>query len=131
MERSAKAAREQRTDQRSAFDRFVAQIEVKVSQAPFFGVCAGLVVLWVVSIPLWKDLHEWQIAIHTAGAVFTLLLVVLLENANRRATEALQEKLNVIAEALAALLESSAREDPDLLEAEKKLREAVGLEERH
>ncbi|MFC0454784.1 low affinity iron permease family protein [Rhodococcus jostii] len=131
MERSAKAAREQRTDQRSGFDRFVAQIEVKVSQAPFFGVCAGVVVLWVVSIPLWKDLHEWQIAIHTAGAVFTLLLVVLLENANRRATEALQEKLNVIAEALAALLESSAREDPDLREAEKKLREAVGLEERH
>ncbi|MFC9838608.1 low affinity iron permease family protein [Rhodococcus sp. NPDC127530] len=131
MERSAKAARRRQGDHRSLFDRFVAQIEVKVSQAPFFGVCAGVVALWVVSIPLWKDLHEWQIAIHTVGAVFTLLLVVLLENANRRATEALQEKLNVIAEALAALLESSAREDPDLNEAEKKLREAIGLEERH
>ncbi|CAG7589236.1 low affinity iron permease family protein [Rhodococcus opacus] len=131
MVRSAKAARQQPTDQRSAFDRFVEQIELRVSQAPFFGICAGAVALWVVSIPLWKDLHEWQIAIHTAGAVFTLLLVVLLENASRRATEALQEKLNVIAEALAALLDSSARDNPELRKAEEKLREAVGLEDRH
>ncbi|MGW4340375.1 low affinity iron permease family protein [Rhodococcus koreensis] len=131
MERSAKAAREQRTDQRSTFDKFVEQIELRVSQAPFFGICAGVVVLWVVSIPLWKDLHEWQIAIHTVGAVFTLLLVVLLENASRRSSEALQEKLNVIADALADLLDSSAQDDPELKKAEVKLREAVGLEERH
>ena len=35
MVRNAKAARQQPTDQRSAFDRFVEQIELRVSQAPF------------------------------------------------------------------------------------------------
>jgi hypothetical protein len=43
----------------------------------------------------------------------------------------MQEKLNVLAEALAALMESRAADDPDLVEAVEKLREAVGLEERH
>lgn len=61
----------------------------------------------------------------------TLLLLVLLENASRRAEEAAQEKLNVIAEAVAALMDSRGRDDPALLDAAGKLRDAVGLEERH
>jgi hypothetical protein len=54
-----------------------------------------------------------------------------MENANRRSDEASAEKLNVIAEALAALMRSRARDDEGLVEEERKLREAVGLEERH
>ena len=64
-------------------------------------------------------------------SVMTLLLLALLENAGRRSEEAAQEKLNVIAEALAALMESRAAEDPELRDAAKELRDAVSLEERH
>ena len=49
--------------------------------------------------------------------MLSLLLLVLLENAGRRNTEAMQEKLNVLAEALAALMESRASDDPELEEA--------------
>ena len=63
--------------------------------------------------------------------MLSLLLLVLLENAGRRNNEAMQEKLNVLAEALAALMESRVEEDPELREAVDNLREAVGLEERH
>jgi hypothetical protein len=49
----------------------------------------------------------------------------------RRSAESAQEKLNVIAEALAALMASRALEDDALEEAVTRLREAVGLEERH
>ena len=56
---------------------------------------------------------------------------VLLENAGRRSQEAIQEKLNVVAEALSDLMESRAQDDPNLTEAVEQLREAVGLEERH
>ena len=55
----------------------------------------------------------------------------MLENAGRRSAEATQEKLNVIAEALAALMASHAVEDHNLEEAVTRLRDAVGLEERH
>ena len=69
----------------------------------------AIVVLWLVSLPLWPDPKSWQVAIHTVTSVITLLLLALLENAGRRSEEAAQEKLNVIAEALAALMESRGR----------------------
>lgn len=131
VERTEAAKTRTRGDRRSLFDRFVQAAHVRASQAPFFFVCTGIVVVWLVSLPLWADLKEWQTAIHTVGSVLTLLLVVLLENASRRTEEASQEKLNVIAEALVELLGSGARDDPDLLDAAERLREAVGLEKRH
>jgi low affinity Fe/Cu permease len=118
-------------DDRSAFDRFVEAAYLKVSRAPFFFVCVAVVVLWLASVPLWADLKAWQVAIHTLTSVVTLLLLTLLENASRRSEEAAQEKLNLIAEALGALMDSRAAEDPALEEAAKKLRDAVSLEERH
>lgn len=119
------------SDQRSRFDRFVENAYLRVSRAPFFLCCVVLVVAWFVSAPLWADLKSWQTAIHTIISILTLLLIALLENAGRRAEESAQEKLNVIAEALAALMESRAIEDPNLEEAHKRLSDAVGLEERH
>jgi low affinity Fe/Cu permease len=118
-------------DGRTVFERFVERTHRRASQAPFFIFCAGIVAVWLISFPLWTDLKAWQTALHTVASVFTLLLVVLLENAGRRAEEAAQEKLNVIATALAALMESGARDDPELRDASRALREAVGLEERH
>jgi low affinity Fe/Cu permease len=103
----------------------------RVSRAPFFVLCVAIVVAWLVSAPLWPSLKEWQVAIHTVSSVLALLLLVLLENAGRRADEAAQEKMNVIAEALATLMQSRAQHDPDLQGAAERLRDAVGLEERH
>jgi low affinity Fe/Cu permease len=118
-------------DQRSAFDRFVEAAHLKVSRPAFFLLCVVVVVVWLVSVPLWADLKAWQVAIHTVTSVFTLLLLALLENAARRSEEAAQEKLNVIAEALAALMDARAGEDPELATAAKRLRDAIALEERH
>jgi low affinity Fe/Cu permease len=82
-------------------------------------------------MPLWGDTRVWQVVIHTVASLLTLLLVALLENAGRRGAEAAQEKLNVIAEVLAALMASHAVEDQTFEEAVTRLRDAVGLEERH
>ena len=129
-QRPAADAREE-GDDRTWFDRFVEKAHTVVSLAPFFFICVVIVVLWMVSLPLWVDLKAWQVAIHTVASVFTLLLLALLENAARRSDETMQEKLNVLAEALASLLESGADDDPRLADAHDKLSEAVGLEERH
>ena len=131
MERSE--AVKTRTGQKrpSAFERFVGFVHRRVSTPPFFFVCLAIVVVWFVSVPLWVDLKAWQVAIHTVASVLSLLLLVLLENSGRRAEEASQEKLNVIAEGLAALMHAQAADNAELREATEKLRQAVGLEERH
>ncbi|GAA5164659.1 hypothetical protein GCM10023321_53470 [Pseudonocardia eucalypti] len=129
--RPAADSRDSGGTRRSPFERFVEGAYGWVSRPPFFYLCAGLVLFWLVSLPFWVDLKTWQAAIHTAGSVISLLLLTLLENASRRGEEAAQEKLNVLAEALAALMASRATEDRGLEEAVTKLRQAVGLEERH
>ena len=131
MDREDAAQDRKQDDGRSVFERFVESVHSRVSQAPFFLVCLGIVIAWGLSAPLWPDLKQWQVAIHTISSVLALLLLVLLENSGRRAEEAAQEKLNVLAEALAELMESHARTDKELEGATDKLREAIGLEERH
>jgi low affinity Fe/Cu permease len=131
MERTEAAETREKKKRRDPFERFVDLSTTLISRAPFFAVCVAVVVIWAVSYPPWTSVTKWELAIHTFGGVLSLLLLVLLENAARRNTEAMQEKLNVLAEALAALMESRAHEDPELREATEKLRDAVGLEARH
>lgn len=131
VKRSEAAETRRHGDRRSMFDRFVQAAYHQVSRAPFFVLCVCIVAAWLVSFPLWDDHKEWQTVIHTVASLLTLLLVALLENAGRRAEEAAQEKLNVVAEALAELMSSESRQDPDLRDAADRLREAVGLEGRH
>ena len=131
MERSAAAESREKKDGLDLFERFVEMSTKAISRAPFFAVVVAIVVIWAASYPFWKSTTKWELAIHTFAAVLSLLLLVLLENASRRSSEAMQEKLNVLADGLAALMESRAADDPDLMEATQRLREAVGLEERH
>ena len=131
MERSEAAQTREQDDGLSPFERFVEATYHVVSRAPFFFVCLAIIVVWLVSVPVWHDLKSWQTAIHTVSSVLSLLLLVLLENSSRRGEEAAQEKLNVLAEALSDLMASQARKDPELEPAVERLRTAVGLEERH
>ena len=131
MDRTDAAESREKHDGLNPFEKFVEISTRLISRAPFFALVVAIVVIWAASYPLWKSTTKWELAIHTFGAVLSLLLLVLLENAGRRNTEAMQEKLNVLAEALAALMESSSADDPQLREAVENLREAVGLEERH
>jgi low affinity Fe/Cu permease len=118
-------------DARGPFERFVEAVNRLVSRAPFFMVIVAALVLWAASYPLWSSTTKWELALHTGSAALSLLLLVLLENAGRRSEEAAQEKLNVLAEALSDLMESRAADDPQLRRSVERLREAVGLEERH
>lgn len=129
--RSNAAESREKSDGRGPFERFVEAVNHRVSRAPFFFVILAALVLWAVSYPMWASTTKWELALHTGSSVLSLLLLVLLENAGRRADETAQEKLNVLAEALSALMASRAREDEALDESVRKLREAVGLETRH
>lgn len=132
MEQRSDAAEDRgKSDGRNAFERFVEAVYELVSRTPFFLICVGVVVVWAVSYPVWPSSKAWQVVIHTVASVVTLLLLALLENASRRADEAAQEKLNVLAEALSDLMSSRAQDDPELERSVRKLRDAVGLEERH
>jgi len=131
MDRSEVADDRKKEDGRDPFEKFVEAVNQLVSRGPFFVIVLAALLLWAVSYPIWSSTTKWELALHTGSAILSLLLLVLLENAGRRNTEAMQEKLNVLAEALAALMDSRAADDPSLRKAADDLRDAVGLEERH
>jgi len=112
------------------FARVAERIHGQVAHPWFFALCVLLIALWAASYPLFESSLSWEASIHTAASVITLIVLGLVENSARRTEQAMQEKLNVLAEALAALMESRANDDHRLLEEVERLREAVGLEDR-
>lgn len=131
MERTQAAKSRRARSGLDPFERFVETAHKVVSRGPAFAVLVLILLLWAASYPLWKSTTSWELALHTGSSILSVLLLVVLENAGRRSAEAAQEKLNVLAEALSALMSHHAADSAELREAVAKLHEAVGLEERH
>jgi hypothetical protein len=114
----------------SPFDRFASGAARVVAGAWFFAFCVVLVVVWLPSYFLFRTINTWQLIINTITTIVTFLLVALLQNTQTRADEAVQQKLNAIADGLADLMARLADDHPELRHDLKELRSAVGLEER-
>jgi low affinity Fe/Cu permease len=117
------------TEKLSLFDRFATSTAEIVSRAWFFLACVLLVIVWAPTFAV-MTVDTWQLVINTITTIITFLLVALLQNTQRRSDDALQHKLNAIADALAGLMHHQAKDNPGIRTDEKELREAVGLEER-
>ena len=105
------------------FDRFADKASKVASRAWFFAFCVLLVVIWAPSYFVLRSVDTWQLIINTATTIITFLLVALLQNSQERADQAIQQKLNAIADSLSDLMESQ-----DLPDDARELRQAVGLE---
>jgi low affinity Fe/Cu permease len=113
------------------FDRFAGWAALIASRATFFAFCVLLIVVWGPSILVLRSLDTWQLIINTATTIITFLMVALLQNSQTRSDQAVQHKLNAIADGLAdimAYLGSQDEKRPDLQQDLKELRAAVGLE---
>ncbi len=75
-------------------------------------------------------IDTWQLIINTVTTIVTFLLVALLQNTQKRSDDAVQHKLNAIADGLADLMKQLSKEHPPELDKDlKELRLAVGLED--
>jgi low affinity Fe/Cu permease len=73
------------------------------------------------------SVDTWQLVLNTVTSVIAFLLIALLQNTERRDDRAVHRKLDAIAAALGASMES--QEDPRLKDPIEELRAAVKLEE--
>src|SRR2546430_15139454 len=116
------------------FDRFAGWAALVASRATFFAFCVLLIIIWAPSIALFQSIDTWQLIINTATTIITFLMVALLQNSQTRSDQAVQHKLNAIADGLADLMAHVSGDESDeernLHEDLVELREAVGLEER-
>lgn len=113
------------------FDRFAGWAALVASRATFFALCVLLIVVWAPSILLLRSVDTWQLIINTATTIITFLMVALLQNSQTRSDQAVQHKLNAVADGLADVMAHLANgdEERDLQQDMKELRAAVGIEE--
>jgi low affinity Fe/Cu permease len=61
---------------------------------PVFVVAVGVIVVWLVTGPLFGFSDTWQLVINTGTTIVTFLMVFLIQNTQNRDTEAIQVKLD-------------------------------------
>ena len=115
--------------QQHFFDRFAEGTARFTSHAAFFVGCLLLIVIWVPSYLVFRNLDTWQLVINTATTIVTFLLVALLQNSQRRSDRAMHAKLNALADGLADLMEHIGGDDGALDGDVRDLKAAVGLED--
>jgi hypothetical protein len=112
------------------FDRFAGISSKIASRAFFFTLCVLLVLIWAPTYFLIRNVDTWQLIINTITTIITFLMVALLQNSQTRSDQAVQHKLNAIADGLADLMTYTHNCNPgtrlgtDISE----LKAAVGLE---
>src|SRR6266542_4472853 len=112
------------------FDRFAGESSRIASSAVFFTLCVLLVLIWAPTYFLIRDVDTWQLIINTITTIITFLMVALLQNSQTRSDQAIQHKLNAMAEGLADLMQHVGGDNPEFSKDIQELREAVGLEQR-
>jgi low affinity Fe/Cu permease len=113
--------------ERGRFDRFAEISAGFVGRAAFFTAAVVLVLLWMPLIFVFASVDTWQLVLNTVTSVIAFWLIALLQNTERRGDRALHRKLDAVAAALAASMES--QKDPQLKDPIDDLRAAVKLEE--
>jgi low affinity Fe/Cu permease len=92
-----------------------------------FAVALGVVIVWVVTGPLFGFSDEWQLTINTGTTIVTFLMVFLIQNTQNRDTEAMQIKLDEIIRATSgahnALLNMEEASDEELAAYHKQFAE--------
>lgn len=61
-----------------------------------FSIAAGVILVWLVTGPLFGFSDTWQLVINTGTTIVTFLMVFLIQNTQNRDTEAIQIKLDEI-----------------------------------
>ena len=116
-------------ERRGWFDEVAEKAGAVISGTLFFFTCVVLVVVWLPT--LWVMGPEAsQFMLQTVIAVVTLLMVALLQNSQKRSEDAVNLKLDAIAQAIGDLMRHHKGDDNDLGDNIDRLAKTVGLEER-
>ena len=101
-----------------------------------FMFALGIILLWLVTGPIFKFSDTWQLIINTGTTIITFLMVFLIQNTQNRDQEALQIKLDEIIRSMenahTVLLDLEELDDEELdkirkdyLELARKAREGL------
>ena len=82
------------------FTRLATSAAFLAGQPLAFAVAAGLILLWILTGPIFGWSDTWQLVVNTATTIATFLMVFLIQNSQNRDAAALQAKLDEVIRSL-------------------------------
>lgn len=83
-----------KTKEQNKFENISTQITCWTGSSTAFGIAAGVVVIWVITGPLFHYSDTWQLVINTGTTIVTFLMVFLIQKSQNKDGKAIQLKLN-------------------------------------
>jgi len=80
--------------------RFATWASVWTGSTPAFICAVGVIVVWLITGPLFHFSDTWQLVINTGTTIITFLMVFLIQRAQNKDALAVQLKLNEIVAAM-------------------------------
>jgi low affinity Fe/Cu permease len=78
----------------SWFTRFAKKTAQLSGRPATFGIACAVILLWIVSGPVFGFSDTWQLIINTGTTIVTFLMVFLIQNTQNRDTAAMHVKLD-------------------------------------
>jgi low affinity Fe/Cu permease len=79
---------------RNFFENFASIITKATGSAPAFTIALTLVLIWLLTGPIFDYSETWQLIINTGTTIVTFLMVFLIQKAQNKDSLAIQLKLN-------------------------------------
>lgn len=78
----------------SWYSRFAKTAAHYCGRPRMFTLAVGVILVWIITGPLFGFSDTWQLVINTGTTIITFLMVFLIQNTQNRDTEAIQVKLD-------------------------------------
>jgi low affinity Fe/Cu permease len=80
--------------------RFAGWVSEKAGSSTAFALALGVIVVWLLTGPIFHYSDTWQLVINTGTTIVTFLMVFLIQRTQNKSALAVQLKLNEIVAAL-------------------------------
>ena len=84
----------------SLFNRSAKWVARATGHPTVFALAVLVIIIWMVTGPIFSFSDTWQLVINTATTIVTFLMVFLIQNTQNRDSEAMQLKLDELIRAL-------------------------------
>src|SRR5688572_18181950 len=84
----------------STVERFATRVTRWAGSTVAFALAAGIVLVWLISGPMFAYSDTWQLVINTGTTIVTFLMVFLIQRSQNKDALAVHVKLNELVAAL-------------------------------
>lgn len=89
-----------RVQMEQPFTRMATLFARLAGRPPTFSIAVALILLWILTGPIFGWSDTWQLVVNTATTIITFLMVFLIQNSQNRDAAAIQAKLDEIIRAV-------------------------------